>query len=115
MDVIAIRGMRVYGRHGADPGERDEPQLFEIDVELDLDLDAPARSDDLERTVNYAALHARIAAIVEEESYALIERLAGAIVEEVFRDARVAAARVEVAKPRLLDGATPSVRLSRTR
>lgn len=115
MDVIAIRGMRVYGRHGADPGERDEPQPLEIDVELDLDLEAAARSDDLDRTVDYAALHARIVAIVEERSYALIERVAGAIMEEVFRDARVAAARVQVAKPRLLDGATPSVRLSRSR
>lgn len=115
MDLIAIRGIRAFGRHGADPGERDEPQRFDVDVELDLDLRAPSVSDDLAETVNYAALHDRITAIVETRSYALIERLAGAILDTVLEDARVLSARVTIAKPRLLNGATPSVRLERRR
>lgn len=115
MDVIALRGMRVYGRHGADPGERDREQPFDLDVRLQLDLSAAAASDDLADTLNYAVLHEAIVRIVQTTSFLLLERLAGAIVDAAFTDARVVEAEVTIAKPQLLDGATPSVMLRRRR
>lgn len=108
-DRIALRGIRAYGKHGADPGERDHPQLLEIDVELELDLTAARASDALPDTLDYAALHATIVRIVGERSFALLERLGEEILSGVMRDARVRAASVTIAKPALLDGATPSV------
>lgn len=113
MDRIALRAIRAHGRHGANPGERDVPQPFDIDVEIDVDLRAAQASDRLDDTVNYAALHRQFVEIVERESYELLERLAGRIVEAIFRDARVASAAVTIGKPGLLDGATPSVTLVR--
>lgn len=113
MDLIELRGIRVKGKHGANPGERDRKQPFDIDIKLELDLSAGERSDDLEQTVNYDALHKAVVKIVSEESFVLLERLAGAIVDRMFRDGRIAAAEVRVAKPRLLDGATPSVTVRR--
>jgi dihydroneopterin aldolase len=113
MDVIALSGVRAYGRHGANPGERDAEQPFDIDIRLDLDLSAAAHSDDLGDTVNYADLHERVVGIVQSTSFKLLERLANELLHEIFRDARVARAEVAIAKPELLDGATPSVRLSR--
>jgi len=114
-DVIALRGMRLYGRHGANPGERDAEQPFDVDVELSLNLSRAAQSDDLGDTIDYAALHARIRDVVRAHSFALIERLAGAIADELLSDGRVARVRVRVAKPDLLDGATPSITLTRAR
>lgn len=113
MDVIALRGMRVMGRHGANPGERDAEQLFHLDLELHADLSAAQRSDDLEDTIDYDALHKRISQIVRTTSFALLERLAGEILSAIFEDSRVARAHVAIAKPQLLDGATPSVLLQR--
>ena len=113
MDVIELSGIRVLGHHGANPGERDAAQPFEVDLRLELDLGAGERSDDLTQTVDYAQLHAAVVTIVSAHSYFLLERLAGAIIDEAFRNSRVARAEVRVGKPKLLDGATPSVTLRR--
>ncbi len=113
MDVIAVRGIRAYGRHGANPGERDREQPFDVELMLEIDLRAAQRSDDIDDTLDYAKAHHRIAAIVRSTSFALLERLAGRILDEVFVDERIARGQVEIAKPGILDGATPSVRLRR--
>ena len=113
MDRIALRGMRVYGRHGANPGERDREQPFDIEVLLEVDLRAAQASDALGDTVDYAGLHGRIAELVRTRSYALLERLAGEVLHAIFADARVRRAQVSIAKPALLEGATPSVTLER--
>ncbi len=111
MDTIALRGIRAYGKHGANPGERDHPQPFDIDLEVDIDLTAARATDSLADTVDYAALHLSITAMVRTHSYALLERLGAAILADVFTDARIVAARLTLAKPGLLDGATPAVTL----
>ncbi len=114
-DRIALASVRAYGRHGADPGERDVAQPFDLDVELDVDLSRARASDALADTVDYAALHARIVALVRDTSYVLLERLADEIGRAILEDARVASARVTIAKPRLLGGATPSVTIRAAR
>jgi dihydroneopterin aldolase len=114
-DRIALRGIRAFGKHGADPGERDAPQALDIDVELELDLSAARASDALSDTLDYAELQATIVALVRDRSFALLERLGDEIVREVMRDARVRSAEVTIAKPKLLAGATPSVTVRGTR
>lgn len=113
MDVITLSGVRAYGRHGADPGERDAEQPFDLDIRVEMDLTAASQSDDLGDTLNYAHVHARVVSIVQSTSFMLLERLAAEITSDLFRDARVARARVQIAKPALLDGATPAVTLCR--
>ena len=111
IDTIALRGIRAYGKHGANPGERDFQQPFDLDLELDVDLGAARASDALDDTIDYAALHARIVRAVSTRSFALLERLGQTILDDVMRDGRVVTARLSIAKPRLLAGATPSVLL----
>jgi dihydroneopterin aldolase len=113
VDTIRLRGIRAYGRHGADAGERDRRQLFEIDVTVQIDLETAALSDDLSETLDYAALHARLVRAVTTTSYALLERLAADLLETVFADRRVVRAEVTVSKPDILAGATPAVTLER--
>jgi dihydroneopterin aldolase len=113
MDRIALRGVRAYGRHGYDADERERPQPFEIDVTMEIDLCAAQSSDDIADTVDYAALCKRLIVVVATTSYALLERLAGDLLDELFADRRVVRAQVTVGKPGILDGATPSVTLDR--
>lgn len=113
MDRVTLRGVRAYGRHGWEANERDRPQPFVIDVDAEIDLRAAQISDDLSETIDYAALHRRLVAIVERTSYALLERLASDVLDAVFEDRRVARAVVTIAKPAILDGATPSVTFDR--
>lgn len=108
-DRVELRGIRVLGRHGANPGERDVPQPFDIDIAAELDLSAARAGDALEDTLDYDALHRRITAIVRETSYALLERLGADILAAILADGRVERAQVSIAKPRLLAGATPVV------
>lgn len=110
-DAIEIRGMRVRGRHGANPGERERLQPFDVDLFLEVDVAPARRSDALQDTLDYAALEARIRAIVEQTSFALLERLGQEILDAVLSDERVKSAEVAIGKPGLLGGATPVVRL----
>ena len=114
MDEIAIAGIRVFGRHGAYAGEKDRPQAFDVALKLDIDLAAASVSDRLADTIDYAAIHRRVVAIVQQQSFDLLERLAAVILDAVFEDARVRAAEVSIGKPGLLDGATATVTLRRS-
>jgi dihydroneopterin aldolase len=113
MDRVRLRGVVAYGRHGANPGERERPQPFDLEVTAEIDLGAAQTSDELSDTIDYAALHARLVRIVATTSYALLERLAADLLDAVFEDRRVLRAAVTVAKPGILEGATPSVTLER--
>jgi FolB domain-containing protein len=115
MGRITLRGVRALGRHGADPGERDREQPFDIDATIELDSAKAERSDDLADTLDYAALHRRLVTVVASTSYSLLERLASALLDAVFEDDRVRYAELTVAKPGILAGATPSVTLDRRR
>lgn len=113
MDRITLRRIRAHGRHGAGAHEREHAQPFEIDVVLELDLHDAAQSDDLSRTLDYAALHERLIGTVEATSYSLLERLADDLMAVVFEDRQVLRAEVTIAKPAILAGATPSITLER--
>lgn len=100
MDRIVIRGLRAVGVHGALPEEQVRAQPFEVDVSLALDLATAGASDDLADTVDYGALCEAIAAVVEGERFALLERLAERIAAVCSTDPRVLEIEVEVRKLR---------------
>jgi len=111
-DTIAVNGIRAYGRHGANLGEKDVPQAFDVDVSVELDLSAARRSDALADTLDYGTLHRTIVGIVRDRSFDLLERLGQEVLEALLADARVVRAQVRIAKPGLLAGATPAVTLA---
>jgi len=117
-DRITLVGMRFMGRHGVSDQERREPQPFEVDLTLRLDLSRPARTDELANTVNYSTLFELARQVVEERSFHLLEALAGAIAEAVLAAHPVDDVEVRVRKPKApLPGAfeTVEVRIRRTR
>ena len=114
MDEISFTGIRVFGRHGAYAGEKDRPQAFDVALTLQVDLAAASVSDRLADTIDYADVHRRVVAIVEQQSFDLLERLAAAIADAVLEDARVRSVEVSIGKPGLLDGATATVTLRRS-
>lgn len=84
-DMIALRGLSVWGVHGVGEIEREEEQEFVVDVEVRADLSGPAGSDSVEDTIDYMGLLDQVEQIVSSESFYLLEalgqRLAGAILE----------------------------------
>jgi len=110
-DRIELRGMRFLGRHGVLAEERAEPQPIEVDVTVWADLAPAAASDELADTVDYATVFTGVAQIVEQQSFRLIEALAGAIAAALLARLPLASAvEVRVRKPRApLPGAFETV------
>jgi dihydroneopterin aldolase len=100
---IELRGMRFFGRHGVTLAERLEPQPFEVDLILHGDLARAAASDDLADTADYGPLYEVVKAVVEQESFRLVEALAGTILERaaaaIAADAPIRTLEVRVRKP----------------
>lgn len=119
MDEIQLLGLRLVGTHGVLPEEQQRAQPFEVDVTIGVDLDGASRTDDLADTIDYGGAVRAIAAVVEHEHHALLERLAGRIAESVFAlDERAETVVVEVRKlrpPVPHDLAAAGVRLVRSR
>lgn len=99
MDRITLTGIEAFGYHGVLAHERQYGQRFVVDVSLTLDLAPAAASDALEDTVDYGALSADIAAIIEGEPVDLIETLAGGIAGRCLADQKVTEVAVTVRKP----------------
>ncbi len=76
LDRIELRGLRVLGTHGVLPEEHERAQPFEIDLDLEVDLQPAGRSDRLADTVDYGAVTAAVAAVVAGPHADLLEHLA---------------------------------------
>ncbi|HEX3981658.1 MAG TPA: dihydroneopterin aldolase [Acidimicrobiales bacterium] len=117
-DRIEIRGLRLVGLHGLLPEERSRTQPFEIDLDLEVDMDGATASDALADTADYGAAIGVAAAVVAGPPHDLLESLAGAIASAVLADARVIRVTVAVRKlrpPVPYDVDSTGVRLSRSR
>ena len=98
-DTVQLRGLRFWARHGVYPEERQKEQLFVVDVDLGLNTRPAAQRDALEATVDYAAVHRRIAQVVTGLHRQLLETLADRIARELLEAFAVQFVRVRVAKP----------------
>lgn len=99
-DYIEVRGLQALGKHGLAPGEKDQAQPFEIDLNLYLDLSRAAATDDIDETVDYGPLCSRIVDLVGGESFDLIEILAEKIAAIAKSDDRVEKVTVSLRKLR---------------
>lgn len=97
--TIHIEGLEVYARHGLLPAEKEAAQLFRFDLELRLDSCPACVSDNIEDTVDYAAVSEEVVEVATTASYELLERLAARVAGAVMeKHPAVAAMRVRVEK-----------------
>jgi dihydroneopterin aldolase len=115
--TIGLHDLRVDCIVGIHPHERETPQAVFVDLELDYDFGPAAVSDAIGDAVDYTALTALVAALLQERRFQLLEAMAEAAATEVLgHDAHVAAVRLEIRKPAAVPGAANSfVRISRVR
>ena len=83
-DRIVLAGMVFLARHGVNDWEKVEEQRFEVDVELGVDTQAAAASDDLAKTIDYRGVYEATRRVVEDTTVELIESLAEAIAREIL-------------------------------
>lgn len=92
---LFLSGIRADGRHGARPGEKDDPQPFVVD----LDLDVEVGQDEIGGTADYRTIVETVRSVVVESSFDLIESMAEAIAEAVSAIPRVGRVSAVVHKP----------------
>jgi dihydroneopterin aldolase len=119
VERILIRDLKVFGRHGVSPEERERGQAFFIDVELELERSS--HRDELPATVDYVAVIREAQEVNESECFQLLESfaraLAGRFIER-FEPVRRARVRVRKRLPNAvgaeLDWVAVEVDLGRT-
>ncbi len=97
-DKIRLKNMCFYGYHGVDPSERALGGRFSFDVELALDLKPAGETDDLTKTVDYAAVYTLVAEIQGEREFMLLEALAHTVAEAILTRFAVDEVTVRVRK-----------------
>lgn len=115
-DRIELRGLRALGVHGVLAEEQTRAQPFEVDLDVETDLRAAARTDAMGDTVDYGSLASAVAMVVTSERHALLERLAERIAETALADERVTSVTVTLRKlrpPVPVDLASAGVRVVR--
>ena len=117
VDRILLEGMSFQGRHGVRLAEREQPQEFKVDIEVDCDLSEPGKSDRIDDSVDYRQVRAIAKEVVEGKSQKLLETLAGRIADQVLQLERVAGVSVRISKvPESMKPiAAAAVRINRTR
>ncbi len=83
-DRIRIVNMQFFSHHGVDPKERALGGRFSFDVELVLDLQPAGETDDLTKTVDYAAVYRLIEDLQRERQFLLLEAVAHNIAEAIL-------------------------------
>lgn len=92
---LFITGIDASGHHGANPGEKDQPQTFVVD----LDVEVEVAGDAIAGTADYRTVVATAREVVETESFDLLESLAHAVAGRVAALAGVRSATAIVHKP----------------
>lgn len=98
MGVIRLHNMTFYGFHGISPAERETGRRFEVDVELYLDLDKPAKTDKLKDTVNYKEVYDTVQQLVMENKFSLLETIGVRLAENILEKFGVEEVVVRVRK-----------------
>ena len=92
---LFLTGIGASGRHGANPGEKDEPQDFVVDLDVELQVGGDA----LGATADYRALIRSARETVERTSHDLLETIAASVARAVASHEGVVRATAIVHKP----------------
>ena len=100
--IVELRGLRVFGYHGAYPEEQERGQHFLFDVELEVG-DRGA-DDRLAGAIDYAEVARAVARLSDERRFDLLEALASAVADDLLARFEPARVRVRVRKPEVRPG-----------
>jgi 7,8-dihydroneopterin aldolase/epimerase/oxygenase len=99
-DRIFIKGLSLHAYHGVMAHEAKVGQSFSIDMELEIDLSAAARSDKVVDTVSYDKVVECAREAFSAQRFRLIEAAAGRVAEAVLMAfSRVNTIEVTIHKP----------------
>jgi dihydroneopterin aldolase len=112
MSSLYIKDLIIEAKHGVHDHEKQTKQRFLVSVELTLDLSRASQSDDLADSLDWSLLKDEITAIVQDNSFNLMERLAQVIAEAMLQHRGVSEVSVAIDKIEAFTSGIPGVRLT---
>jgi len=99
LDKIFFRRLHLSTSVGIHPHEKSQRQTTIVDLEFDVDVSRAIVSDDVQCTIDYDQVREAIIRINESRHFHLIETLAEAIAQELFKLFPIRHIRLSVSKP----------------
>ena len=98
MGMIQIENMEFYAYHGHFKEEQIVGNRFLVDLEIEADMQVPAKSDDLNDALNYQAAYSIVKEEMQIKSH-LLEHIAGRILDSLYHNfSTIKKATVKVSK-----------------
>ena len=114
--TVHIRGLKVEAVLGAFDWEREVLQEITLDVEMDCDIAAAAKTDDLEQALDYKQVARRLAELTIQGEFRLVETLASHLADTLLREFPASRVRLRVEKPGAVrNAASVGLTVERTR
>ncbi|WP_227367655.1 dihydroneopterin aldolase [Halomonas sp. M20] len=99
MDCVLIEGLRVETVIGAYDWERSIRQLLVLDLELATDIRPAAENDDLNKTLDYAAISTRVDEFANASHFELVETFAERLATLLLHEFSIPWLRLTLRKP----------------
>lgn len=115
MSRISIVDLEVFYCVGVGDLEREKPQRLLVSVELAFDFSRATRSDQIEHTIDYAAIARDLLNFGKGRSWKLLEKLVSNLVDRIFTEHKPQSVTVEVKKFAIPQARHVAVSLTRTR
>ncbi len=96
--TVELRGLEVFGHHGATDKEQAEGQTLLWDVSWEV---ADPTEDDLSRTVDYLEVARCVQEVSDGRRFRLLESLAAAAADAIVERFAVEQVQVQVRKPKI--------------
>lgn len=106
MDKIFIKGLTVETVIGIHPHEHAIKQPLIIDIELFTDISTAAKSNQIADTIDYELVAKRVAEIIAQEQFKLLEPLVVHIVETLLQEFNANEVHCQITKPKAIPQAT---------
>jgi dihydroneopterin aldolase len=103
MDIVYINGFTGQTVIGIDASELHDPQPVRMSIAIGLPSLLACKTDRIDDTVNYAAVHEALHALLASHGSQLLERLAEKVAQLLINDFGAHWVRVSLAKPAKFD------------
>lgn len=98
-DILRLNKMIFHAYHGYWEEERQVGQRFEVDVELLIDVQRAAASDNIRDTVDLYKVYQAVERVMTKNSFKLIETLTHVIADTLLQEFHLPQVHVRVRKP----------------
>ena len=115
MDIIFIDNLKVYGILGIHEREQRNPQLIQISLRAEVDIQNAAVNDDIRQTVNYSTLAIKVMRFISENRFLTIEALIETLAMTILENKRITSLWLRVEKPHAVpDAQSVGVEINRS-